>query len=69
MQRGGSPTAFDRILASRMGVYAINLIKQGVTSSCVGIINNRLTYTDIDKALAMPRHTSEGFVKDAVLIA
>ncbi len=69
MQRGGSPTAFDRILASRMGVYAINLIKQGVTSSCVGIINNRLTYTDIDKALAMPRHTSEAFVKDAVLIA
>lgn len=69
MQRGGSPTAFDRILASRMGVYAVDLIKQGVTSSCIGIINNKLTYTDIDDALAMPRHSSEKFVKDAILIA
>lgn len=69
MQRGGTPTARDRILASRMGVYAVELIGQGVTSSCVGLINNKLTYFSIEDALKLPRHSSTGFTSIASLIA
>lgn len=39
IQRGGTPCAFDRILGSRMGVYAIDLLLQGKGGYCVGIQN------------------------------
>lgn len=41
-QRGGSPTAFDRVLASRMGVYAVELLMQGKGGLAIGIQNNKL---------------------------
>ena len=42
MQRGGSPTAFDRILASRMGVRAVEALMDGETGMMVGIENQEL---------------------------
>jgi 6-phosphofructokinase 1 len=42
LQRGGSPTAFDRILASRMGVKAVEALKAGETGQMVGIRGNAL---------------------------
>ncbi len=69
MQRGGSPTARDRILATRMGVYAVNLISQGITSSCVGLIKDRLTYTSIDESMELPRHSSMEFIEDSQLVS
>ncbi len=65
IQRGGSPSAFDRILAARLGAAAINFIKEGKTSICVGIKNNVIKAFDIDEALAMPRTTNQEF-KDLV---
>ncbi len=55
LQRGGSPTAFDRALASRMGAWAVDLLMQGQTSKMIGIKGNQLIATDIDEALATPR--------------
>jgi 6-phosphofructokinase 1 len=55
IQRGGSPTAFDRILASRMGSYAVELLLQGQKAQMVGIQGNRIVATDITKALETPR--------------
>jgi 6-phosphofructokinase 1 len=69
MQRGGSPTGFDRVLASRMGVYAVQLIKEGKTSVCVGIKENKLTYTDIESAVKLPHKSSAEFVSTSALIA
>jgi 6-phosphofructokinase 1 len=63
MQRGGTPSAFDRVLASRLGHYSIELLKQGVSSSCIGLIHNELTCHSITDALAMPRNSSQQFVK------
>lgn len=51
IQRGGSPCAFDRILASRMGVYAVELLKQGFGGRCVGIQNEKLVHHDIIDAI------------------
>lgn len=42
MQRGGSPTAFDRILASRMGVHAVEALMEGATGMMVGIENQNM---------------------------
>ncbi|MDO4697081.1 MAG: 6-phosphofructokinase [Pasteurellaceae bacterium] len=50
-QRGGTPCAFDRILASRMGVYAVELLLQGHSGRCVGIQNEHLVHHDIIEAI------------------
>jgi len=55
IQRGGSPSAMDRVLASRMGAYAVELLQEGIGGRCVGIIENKLRHFDIIKALEMPR--------------
>ena len=45
MQRGGSPTAYDRILASRMGLAAVEGLINGQKNVMAGIVNNELVYT------------------------
>lgn len=55
IQRGGSPSAFDRILAARMGVFAIELLLEGKSGRCVGIVQNHLVDYDIYEALKMER--------------
>ncbi len=51
IQRGGSPCAFDRILASRMGVYAVELLLKGEKGRCIGIQNEHLVHHDIIEAI------------------
>ncbi len=55
LQRGGSPSAFDRTLASRMGAYAVDLLRQGKTSQVIGLQGKDLVALDIDEALSMKR--------------
>ncbi|MGL4820933.1 MAG: 6-phosphofructokinase [Bacilli bacterium] len=52
VQRGGSPSAADRVLASRLGAYAVELLMEGKGGRCVGIQNNELVNHDIIEALA-----------------
>ena len=59
IQRGGAPSAFDRVLASRMGSKAIELLMEGKTSRVVGIKNNQIFDQDIDEALALGRTFDE----------
>jgi len=59
IQRGGSPSAFDRMLASRMGVKAVEVLIEGKTSRVIGIRENKIVDDDIDEALAMPRKFNE----------
>ncbi len=63
MQRGGSPTAFDRVLASRMGDYAVDLLINGVSGACVGLVKNELKYYPIEEALKLPRHSCKDLLK------
>lgn len=59
IQRGGSPSAFDRILASRMGARAVELLIEGKSSRVIGIRGQEITDDDIDEALSMPRKFNE----------
>lgn len=52
IQRGGSPTAFDRVLASRLGAYAVEQLLQGEKGKMVGIQNNKPVAIDISEALS-----------------
>ena len=51
MQRGGSPTCFDRVLASRFGVNAVESIIKGESCCMVGLQNNNIVLTPFKKAI------------------
>ncbi|EDP58241.1 6-phosphofructokinase [Vibrio sp. AND4] len=51
IQRGGRPAAFDRVLASRMGNYAVHLLQEGHGGRCVGIVKEQLVHHDIIDAI------------------
>lgn len=51
LQRGGSPTVMDRILASRMGAKAVELLIDGESAQMVGLMNNDIVYNNIDDIL------------------
>ena len=55
VQRGGSPTPQDRVLASRMGEKAVDLLIQGIGGQCVGIKDNQIISVPIEEALDIPR--------------
>lgn len=50
IQRGGSPTAADRVLAARFGVHAIEVIVKGKKNRVIGITNGEVKDYDIDRA-------------------
>lgn len=51
LQRGGAPSCYDRVLASRMGVAAVEGLLQGRKDVMIGIINDRETYTPLEDAV------------------
>lgn len=55
IQRGGSPTAADRVLASKLGGRAVELLLEGKSARVVGVRANEVIDMDIDEALAMER--------------
>lgn len=50
VQRGGRPSVTDRVLASRLGVKSVEALLEGKTDMMVGIHNNEVAYTDLEKA-------------------
>ncbi|MBZ5753491.1 6-phosphofructokinase [Metabacillus rhizolycopersici] len=55
-QRGGSPTAYDRMMSSQMGAKAVDLLVEGKKGVMVGVKNGQLIYTPFEEA-AKDRHT------------
>lgn len=53
VQRGGSPTIRDRVAASQLGYYAVQLLYEGKGNRVVGIQNNKIVDYDIQEALSM----------------
>ncbi|WP_242119217.1 6-phosphofructokinase [Aestuariivivens sediminicola] len=51
MQRGGAPSCFDRVLASRMGVKAVETLLEGKTNYMVGLLSNKMELTHLDQAI------------------
>lgn len=62
-QRGGSPTALDRILAGRLGAKAVSLLLSGVTGVMVGMENNQIVHYPIEQTFAMNRPFNEEMYK------
>jgi 6-phosphofructokinase 1 len=59
VQRGGSPTAADRVLASRLGARAVELLLEGAEGRTVGIQKNQIVDLDINEALALPHEVNQ----------
>jgi 6-phosphofructokinase 1 len=51
MQRGGSPSCFDRVLASRMGVKAVESLLEGKSNFMVGLLNDVMSLTPLEQAI------------------
>ena len=63
LQRGGTPSAFDRVLATRLGVKAIELLLEDKTGLCVGMRNNEIVSCDIMEALSMNNEVHHDLIK------
>lgn len=63
IQRGGSPTAFDRVLASRLGNAAVEALLQGETNKMAGMMNNRIVLTSFEDAINKTKHLSPDLLR------
>ena len=63
IQRGGSPSAQDRILASRLGIAAIEGLLEGKENVMAGIINNKICYTPLEDAINKVKPLTEGLAQ------
>lgn len=55
LQRGGTPTAMDRILASRLGVASIEALKEGQRNVMIGVKNDQIVYVPISRAIKLDK--------------
>jgi 6-phosphofructokinase 1 len=69
LQRGGSPTAMDRVLASRMGHSAVKALIRGEGGVALGIINDKITFTPFHDAITKTKHLNKDLVKMAEILA
>ncbi len=69
VQRGGSPTLRDRVVASEMGYYAVELLSQGISNRVVGMQKSEIVDFDIQEALSMKKPYDERLHKIAQDIA
>ena len=63
IQRGGSPTCLDRLIASRMGYAAVECLMEGRFNVFVGIVNNRMNYISLDQAIKKKQKVNEEWMK------
>jgi 6-phosphofructokinase 1 len=63
IQRGGIPTAYDRILASRLGLAAVEGLMGGQKGVMAGIINNEIVYTPFKDTIRLPKPINEDLLR------
>lgn len=69
IQRGGSPTCLDRLIASRMGYHAVESLLEGRYNVMVGIYENAIHYTPIDVAIREKQKIGESWMKIVKILA
>jgi 6-phosphofructokinase 1 len=69
LQRGGSPSAFDRLLASRLGAAAVEHLLKGETSKMVGLMGNKIEATDLEVVLSEQKIISQDLYNLALMLA
>jgi 6-phosphofructokinase 1 len=63
IQRGGSPTAYDRVLASRLGNGAVEALLEGRKNEMVGLLNNQIAYTSFNDSIYKKKELNPGLLK------
>ena len=69
IQRGGSPTCIDRLIASRMGYHAVECLIQGKHNVFVGIMNNKMNYVPLENVGKRKGTISEEWMKIVKILA
>lgn len=69
LQRGGSPSAFDRLIASRMGFQAVEALIQGEKGVMVGIQKNEMVYVPFEEAIHSKKSPDENLIRMAEILA
>ncbi len=59
IQRGGSPSAYDRILASRLGVASVHALEEGQSNIMIGLISGKIKYTQISEAISKTKDINQ----------
>lgn len=63
MQRGGSPSCFDRVLASRMGVFAVESLLEGSSNVMVGLKDGNMILTPLEKAIKSKSKINKNLIR------
>lgn len=63
IQRGGDPSAYDRILSSRLGVAAVEGLMIGKKDVMVGLVNDHITYTSIEQAIKLDKPLNQDLLR------
>jgi 6-phosphofructokinase 1 len=63
IQRGGSPSSFDRVTASRMGAAAIDALLDDQKSIMIGIVNNEIVHVPLSKSIKLHKHINRDMLK------
>jgi 6-phosphofructokinase 1 len=69
IQRGGSPTCIDRLIASRMGYHAVESLMEGRHDVMIGILDNAMHYTPIEVAIREKQRISNDWMKIVKILA
>ena len=69
IQRGGSPSCLDRLIASNMGYHAVESLMAGRFNVMVGIVNNNVHFTPLDKAIKEKQRISDEWMKIVKILA
>ena len=69
IQRGGSPTVNDRMLASRMGIHAVQLLRDGIGNRTVAVKNDKIVDYDILEGLEMQKQMPEDIMNMAKILS
>ncbi|MGG9971948.1 6-phosphofructokinase [Ferruginibacter sp. SUN002] len=69
IQRGGSPTCIDRVIASRMGYHAVECLINGNINIMIGIKENRINHTPFEKAAKLKTRVSDEWMKIVKILA
>ena len=69
LQRGGSPSAFDRVLASRLGYKAVTSLLEGKTNVAIGLKNSEMSYTPFEDAISKSKSMDEDLVQMSTILS
>jgi 6-phosphofructokinase 1 len=69
IQRGGSPTCMDRVLASKLGYSAVNSLVAGVKGAAIGEMNWKIVHTPFEKAVSYTRNIDQNMITMADILA